>query len=196
MRGRPADRTVAGMNYRTVRPIDSGTPGRMGGRSPPASSCRLGRGRARPRGARAVRRQGALGRRLGGAGLGVGQARRAIESHFPGQGTYALSVVVAGGRAGIGDRPMRAALAGVQRVLRGDRGRERSARAAAGGHRLARPPHRDRHRARGRGAVGDGRGGRAAEGPPRRAVGLRASPCASPARPRCGRTSTTPTRPR
>ena len=43
-----------------------------------------------------------------------GEARRAIESHFPGQGTYALSVVVAGKRAGIGDRPMRAALAGVQ----------------------------------------------------------------------------------
>src|SRR4051812_49865686 len=44
-----------------------------------------------------------------------GQARRAIEAHFPGQGTYALSVVVAG------DRPMRATLAAVQRVLRRDR---------------------------------------------------------------------------
>ena len=50
-----------------------------------------------------------------------GEARRAIEAHFPGQGTYALSVVVAGRGAGIGDRPMRAALAGVTRVLRSDR---------------------------------------------------------------------------
>ena len=41
-----------------------------------------------------------------------GDARRAIEAHFPGQGTYALSVVVAGRGAEIGDRPMRAALAG------------------------------------------------------------------------------------
>jgi len=49
-----------------------------------------------------------------------GDARRAIESHFPGQGTYALSVVVASERAGIDDRPMRAALAGVRSVLRGD----------------------------------------------------------------------------
>src|SRR5215211_6564215 len=45
-----------------------------------------------------------------------GQARRAIESQFPGQGAYALSVVVAGERA-----PTRATLAAVQRVLRGDR---------------------------------------------------------------------------
>ena len=29
-----------------------------------------------------------------------GDARRAIESHFPGQGTYALSVVVAGSAPG------------------------------------------------------------------------------------------------
>jgi RND superfamily putative drug exporter len=50
-----------------------------------------------------------------------GEARRAIESHFPGQGTYALSVVVAGERAGIDDPRMRAALAGVRSVLRGDR---------------------------------------------------------------------------
>jgi RND superfamily putative drug exporter len=49
-----------------------------------------------------------------------GQARRAIESSFPGQGTYALSVVVAGERAGIGDRPTRAVLTRVQRTLRGD----------------------------------------------------------------------------
>ena len=65
-------------------------------------------------------------RALSGAGWEApgsesGQARRAIESHFPGQGTYALSVVVAGERAAIGDRPMRAALAGVPGVLRGDR---------------------------------------------------------------------------
>jgi putative drug exporter of the RND superfamily len=49
------------------------------------------------------------------------EARRAIESHFPGQGTYALPVVVAGEWAGIGDPPMRAALAGVKRLLRADR---------------------------------------------------------------------------
>jgi putative drug exporter of the RND superfamily len=65
-------------------------------------------------------------RALSGAGWEApgsesGKARRAIESHFPGQGTYALSVVVAGDRAGIGDRRMRAALAGVREVLRGDR---------------------------------------------------------------------------
>jgi putative drug exporter of the RND superfamily len=65
-------------------------------------------------------------RALSGAGWEAprsesGQARRAIESHFPGQGTYALSVVVAGERARIDDRPMRAALAGVNRVLRADR---------------------------------------------------------------------------
>jgi putative drug exporter of the RND superfamily len=50
-----------------------------------------------------------------------GKARRAIESHFPGQGTYALSVVVAGQHTGNGDRAMRTALSGVQDVLRGDR---------------------------------------------------------------------------
>ncbi len=65
-------------------------------------------------------------RALSGAGWEAprsesGAARRAIEAHFPGQGTYALSVVVAGERARIDDRPMRAALAGVTRVLRGDR---------------------------------------------------------------------------
>jgi RND superfamily putative drug exporter len=64
-------------------------------------------------------------RTLSGAGWEApgsesGEARRAIESHFAGQGTYALSVVVAGERAGIGDRPMRAVLTRVQRVLRGD----------------------------------------------------------------------------
>ena len=46
-----------------------------------------------------------------------GQARRAIESSFPGQGTYALSVVVAGRR----DQPMRAIVTDVQAVLRRDR---------------------------------------------------------------------------
>jgi RND superfamily putative drug exporter len=65
-------------------------------------------------------------RALSGAGWEApgsesGQARRAIESHFPGQGTYALLVVVAGKRTGIGDPPMRNTLAGVRAVLRGDR---------------------------------------------------------------------------
>ena len=65
-------------------------------------------------------------RALSGAGWEApasesGEARRAIESHFPGQGTYALSVVVAGERAGIEDRPMRAAVANVRSVLLSDR---------------------------------------------------------------------------
>ena len=45
-----------------------------------------------------------------------GEARRAIESSFPGQGTYALSVVVTGERAA-----MRTTLADVDRVLRSER---------------------------------------------------------------------------
>ena len=49
------------------------------------------------------------------SGSESGDARRAIESQFPGQGTYALSVVVAGKGAGIDGT-----LAGVERVLRGD----------------------------------------------------------------------------
>ena len=65
-------------------------------------------------------------RALSGAGWEApgsesGQARRAVESHFPGQGTYALSVVVAGARGGTRDRPMRATLGAVERVLHGDR---------------------------------------------------------------------------
>src|SRR5215211_7728794 len=54
-------------------------------------------------------------------GSEAGDARRAIESHFPGQGTYALSVVVAGKGGAIDDRSIRAALAGVGHVLRSDR---------------------------------------------------------------------------
>ena len=50
-----------------------------------------------------------------------GHARRAIESHFPGQGTYALSVVVAEKGAGTGDGPMRPVLADVEDVLRSDK---------------------------------------------------------------------------
>lgn len=50
-----------------------------------------------------------------------GDARRAIESHFPGQGTYALSVVVAEKGAGTGDGPMRPVLADVEDVLRSDK---------------------------------------------------------------------------
>ena len=74
----------------------------MGGRSPPAVSSSSG--------AAVVLCLGALApfadRALSGAGWEApgsesGEARRAIESHFPGQGTYALSVVVAGKRAGI-----------------------------------------------------------------------------------------------
>jgi RND superfamily putative drug exporter len=65
-------------------------------------------------------------RALSGAGWEApgsesGKARSAIESHFPGQGTYALSVVVAGKRAQVDEPPMRATLARVQGVLRADR---------------------------------------------------------------------------
>ncbi|MGZ8647235.1 MAG: MMPL family transporter, partial [Solirubrobacteraceae bacterium] len=47
-------------------------------------------------------------------------ARRALEPHFPGRGTYALSVVVTGPRAGMADPTMRSTLARVRAVLRGD----------------------------------------------------------------------------
>ena len=65
-------------------------------------------------------------RALSGAGWEApgsesGQARQAVESHFPGQGTYALTVVVTGTRAGGDDPPMRYAASGVERVLRSDR---------------------------------------------------------------------------
>ena len=61
-------------------------------------------------------------RSLSGAGWEApgsesGQARRAIESSFPGQGSYALPVVVAGERA----TQLPGTVAAVQRVLEGDR---------------------------------------------------------------------------
>jgi putative drug exporter of the RND superfamily len=49
-------------------------------------------------------------------GSASARARHVIQSHFPGHGTYALSVVVAGGR----DRPMRAAVDAVEATLRRD----------------------------------------------------------------------------
>ena len=49
------------------------------------------------------------------------EARGALEAHFPGRGTYALSVVVAGPRAGTEDPAMRATLARVRAALLGDR---------------------------------------------------------------------------
>src|SRR3954447_24173771 len=52
-----------------------------------------------------------------GPGSESGRAGGAIDSHFPGQGTYALSVVVAGKGAQVDERPMRATLARVQGVL-------------------------------------------------------------------------------
>jgi putative drug exporter of the RND superfamily len=48
------------------------------------------------------------------------EARRALEARFPGRGSYALSVVVAGSRADIDDAKMRATLVRVEAVLRGD----------------------------------------------------------------------------
>jgi putative drug exporter of the RND superfamily len=134
MRGTAADRTVAHMS----QPISTGR--RSEDRARTAGSAtvlgRLGAWAADHRRLLvvvwgvAILALGALApfadRALSGAGWEVpgsesGEARRAIESHFPGQGTYALSVVVAGERAGIGDRPMRATVARVGRVLRGDR---------------------------------------------------------------------------
>ena len=118
MRGRPAGRTVARMTSAST------TLGRLG-----AWAADHRRVVVIAWGV-AVLVLGALApfadRALSGAGWEApgsesGQARRAIESHFPGQGTYALSVVVAGERAEIGDQPMRAAVAGVQGMLRGDR---------------------------------------------------------------------------
>jgi RND superfamily putative drug exporter len=50
-----------------------------------------------------------------------GHARRAIESHFPGQGTYALSVVVAEKDAASARQSMRPVLADVEDVLRSDK---------------------------------------------------------------------------
>src|SRR5215212_2896695 len=47
-------------------------------------------------------------------------ARQALEAHFPGRGSYALSVVIAGSRAGIDAQAMRATLARVEAVLRSD----------------------------------------------------------------------------
>jgi RND superfamily putative drug exporter len=86
------------------------------------------------------------------------QARHAIDSRFPGQGTYALSVVVAGRSAQVDDPPMRAALARVEAVLRAD--------PDVGGVRedaLSRDRGtRDRHRAGRSPSVGDGRGRRPA----------------------------------
>jgi putative drug exporter of the RND superfamily len=111
------DRTVAGMSNRT-------TLGRLGAWA--ADHRRL----VVILGAAFVLCLGALApfadKALSGAGWEApgsesGDARRAIESHFPGQGTYALSVVVAGKGGAIDDRSMRAALAGVGHVLRSDR---------------------------------------------------------------------------
>src|SRR5829696_5550396 len=133
MRGRAADRTVARMGHL----IETGRRPEDRARTTTSATIlgRLGAWAADHRRLLvivwgvAVLGLGALtpfaDRALSGAGWEApgsesGEARRAIESHFPGQGTYALSVVVVGERAGIGDRPMRAALAGVQSVLRSD----------------------------------------------------------------------------
>src|SRR4051794_25405848 len=119
MPARSADRTVAGMSD-------------FIGAKPPSTLGRLGGWAADHRRlvlivwAVAVLALGALApfadKALSGAGWEApgsesGQARRAIESHFPGHGTYALSVVVAGAA---GAPPMDHALAQVNEVLRGD----------------------------------------------------------------------------
>ena len=119
MNGRPGERTVDRMS----NPTDTTTLGRLGAwAADHRRTIVIAWGVA-------VLVLGALApfadKALSGAGWEApgsesGEARRAIESHFPGQGTYALSVVVAGARAGIDDPPMRAALAGAQAVLRSD----------------------------------------------------------------------------
>ena len=94
-------------------------------------------------------------RALSGAGWEApnsesGDARRAIESSFPGQGTYALSVVVSAASGHGRSADASHARQGDARASQRPRG-ERGARAAAGRRRLARRPDRDRHRPGGRG---------------------------------------------
>ena len=147
---------------------EPGAIGRMGSRSSTAGGGGVGRGRARPRSARAVRRPGALWRRLGGSRLGVGRGSPRDRVALPRAGD--LRAVGCGGRR---CARMRAAVAGVRNLLRSDPAVTRSARAPPGRHRFAGRPHRDRDRAGGRGTVADGGGGGPPEGPPRRAVGAR-----------------------
>ena len=93
-------------------------------------------------------------------------ARHALEADFPGRGTYALSVVVAGPR---GHATRRAAtLARVRAVLRSDAAVS-GVLAPRAGHAGSR--HGGRRRAGGSVAGRDGEGGRPAEGPPRATVG-------------------------
>src|SRR5829696_8329932 len=124
MRGQPASRTVARMSNPIEDRPSAGEPD-----STTTSTTTLGRLGAWAADHRrlvvivwgaAVLALGALApfadRTLSGAGWEVpgsesGEARRAIESQFPGHGTYALSVVVAGGNTGVGSRPMRVTLA-------------------------------------------------------------------------------------
>ena len=197
MRGRPADRTVARM---TQHDASTTTLGRLGawaadhrrrGRrssgawscSPSARSRRSPTGRCRaPAGRRRARSPGRPVARSSRVSPGRGRTRCrwSWPARAPGSAT---------GRCAPRSPAWR-------RVLRRDRAVSGVLAPQPGVDRLAGPPHRDRRRARGRGAVGDGRGGGAARGPPRPAVQRPASRCASPARPRCGPTSTTPTRPR
>ena len=123
MKRRPGDRTVAGMSHRHAGTASVSTLERLGTWA--AHHRRLVFGTW----AVAVLVLGALApfadRALSGAGWEApgsesGQARRAIESDFPGHGTYALSVVVSARRGDIDDQPMRAALTRVAGVLRAD----------------------------------------------------------------------------
>ena len=123
MTRRPGDRTVAGMNHRHAETASTSALGRLGAWA--AHHRRLVFGTW----AVAVLVLGALApfadRALSGAGWEApgsesGQARRAIESHFPGQGSYALSVVVSARRGDIDDPPIRTALTRVTGVLRAD----------------------------------------------------------------------------
>ena len=92
-------------------------------------------------------------------------ARRALEAGFPGRGTYALSVVVAGPRAGVADPTVER----VQAVLRGD--------PAVSGVLPAQDvpgrQHCGRRRPGGCGSERDGRSGRQAQGSPVAAVDTR-----------------------
>ena len=117
-------------------------------------------------------------------------ARSALEARFPGRGSYALSVVVAGrrvddpGHAGHRSRASWRSSAATTRSCAGV-----PVRSVSRG-----PQHGGRPRPGRRAAGRDGRGRRPAQGPPRAAVDRPASPSASPGPPRCGRTSTTRTR--
>ena len=145
----------------------------MGSRPPSARRHRLGLGRARPRSAHPVRRQGPLGRGVGGSGLGVGAGSPRGRVALPRAG-YVCAECGRGGRTRRNPRS-----ANARHARRGRAGssrrpsRERRERPPTRGHAVAGRPHSDRGRA-GRGAARrDGRGRRSPQASPRPAVQAR-----------------------